>query len=213
MPTASHLSCGATRSNKAMAKVKGQPGVQNRIIYSRASYLYQAANYLSNCVGSSENASTPAGIPCKAGHSVHPQQNKQQESMEKLSRMVITDMRAVSLKAQIRQSPALKRTVCKFCDTLLVEGRSCSSTVENSSKGGRKPWADVLVIECKTCGNVKRFPVDAPRQKRKCLRSVESNSQESEKRESTDEVKDNARRACLVSNYTQAPTAIENKRP
>ncbi|KAG5923417.1 hypothetical protein E4U61_003486 [Claviceps capensis] len=169
-----------------MAKPKGQPGVQNRAIYSRASYLYQAATHLSNCVDSLENAasSTPSkpskpelgGVEQQQKQQQQQQQcSKQKKAVEKMSRLVISEMKAVSLKAQIRQSPALKRTVCKFCDTLLVEGRSCSSTIENLSKQGRKPWADVLVITCKTCGNVKRFPVDAPRQKRKSLRLAEAN--------------------------------------
>ncbi|KAG6001797.1 hypothetical protein E4U54_000987 [Claviceps lovelessii] len=177
-----------------MAKPKGQPGVQNRIIYSRASYLYQAATYLSNCVDRVENA--PSSTRPQASkpelsadqqqqkqqqrqhqhqhqHQQQHQHRKQQKALENMSRLAMADMKAVSLKAQIRQSPALKRTVCKFCDTLLVEGRSCSSTIENPSKGARKPWADVLVMKCKTCGNIKRFPVDAPRQKRKSLRAVE----------------------------------------
>lgn len=172
-----------------MAKSKGQPGVQNRIIYSRASYLYQAANYLSNCADSAENAPSSTEEPSKPQHSVQDQHGKQQKALENMSRIVMIDMRAVSLKAQIRQSPALKRTVCKFCDTLLVEGRSCSSMVENLSRGGRKPWADVLVIKCKTCGNVKRFPVDAPRQKRKSHRSVESNTRHGKQQKSVDETK------------------------
>ncbi|CCE33275.1 uncharacterized protein CPUR_07199 [Claviceps purpurea 20.1] len=169
-----------------MAKPKGQPGVQNRVIYSRASYLYQAATYLSNCADSLENAasSTPSksskpelgGVEQQQKQQQQQQQySKQKKAVERMSRLAISEMKAVSLKAQIRQSPALKRTVCKFCDTLLVEGRSCSSTIENLSKQGRKPWADVLVITCKTCGNVKRFPVDAPRQKRKSLRLAEAN--------------------------------------
>ncbi|KAG6205963.1 hypothetical protein E4U35_002119 [Claviceps purpurea] len=176
-----------------MAKPKGQPGVQNRVIYSRASYLYQAATYLSNCADSLENAasSTPSkpskpskpelgGVEQQQKQQQQQQQqqqqySKQKKAVERMSRLAISEMKAVSLKAQIRQSPALKRTVCKFCDTLLVEGRSCSSTIENLSKQGRKPWADVLIITCKTCGNVKRFPVDAPRQKRKSLRLAEAN--------------------------------------
>ncbi|KAG6061736.1 hypothetical protein E4U32_002838 [Claviceps aff. humidiphila group G2b] len=173
-----------------MAKPKGQPGIQNRAIYSRASYLYQAATYLSNCADSLENAAstTPSkpskpevgGVEQQQNQQQNQQQqqqqyNKQKKAVEKMSRLAISEMRAVSLKAQIRQSPALKRTVCKFCDTLLVEGRSCSSTIENLSKQGRKPWADVLVITCKTCENVKRIPVDAPRQKRKSLRLAEAN--------------------------------------
>ncbi|KAG5952613.1 hypothetical protein E4U57_005965 [Claviceps arundinis] len=169
-----------------MAKPKGQPGVQNRAIYSRVSYLYQAATYLSNCVDSLENAASSTtskpskpevgGVEQQQKQQQQQQQyNKQKKAVEKMSRLAISEMRAVSLKAQIRQSPALKRTICKFCDTLLVEGRSCSSTIENLSKQGRKPWADVLVITCKTCENVKRFPVDAPRQKRKSLRLAEAN--------------------------------------
>ncbi|KAG6005711.1 hypothetical protein E4U21_007727 [Claviceps maximensis] len=172
-----------------MAKAKGHPGVQNRIIYSRASYLYQAANYLSNCVDHVENAPPPA--PSKSSKpELSIQHRQRQRALENMSRIVMTDMKAVSLKAQIRQSPALKRTVCKFCDTLLVEGRSCSSTIENLSKGGCKPWADVLVMKCKTCGNVKRFPVDAPRQKRKNLRSAERSIPESRERDKTNEAKD-----------------------
>ncbi|KAG5992347.1 hypothetical protein E4U43_003808 [Claviceps pusilla] len=178
-----------------MAKPKGQPGVQNRIIYSRASYLYQAATYLSNCVDRVENA--PSSTRPQASkpelsadqqqqHQHQHQHRKQQKALENMSRLAMADMKAVSLKAQIRQSPALKRTVCKFCDTLLVEGRSCSSTIENPSKGARKPWADVLVMKCKTCGNVKRFPVDAPRQKRKSLRAVERNTREREELDRTD---------------------------
>lgn len=150
-----------------MAKSKVNPGVQNRVIYSRASYLYQAANYLTSCANAIRDA--PTASPTE--HSASANVNKQHKAIANMSRLAITDMRAVSLKAQIRQSSSLKRTICKFCDTLLVEGNTSRSFIENPSKGGRKPWADVLVIECKTCGNSKRYPVDAPRQKRMVLRS------------------------------------------
>ncbi|KAG5918432.1 hypothetical protein E4U42_006851 [Claviceps africana] len=180
-----------------MAKPKGQTGVQNRILYSRASYLYQAANYLSNCVTRVDEAPSSPPTSSKPELSVpnpqpqpQEQQRMQQKALNNMSRIAMAEMKAVSLKAQIRQSPALKRTVCKFCDTLLVEGRSCRSTIENPSKGGRKPWADVLVVKCKTCGNAKRFPVDAPRQKRKSLRSAERNTLQSREKERTDEVED-----------------------
>ena len=93
---------------------------------------------------------------------------------------MVSDLRAVSLKGQVRQSPAMKRSICKFCDTVLVEGRNCHSVIENESKGGRKPWADVLVIRCSTCGNSKRFPVSARRQKRKHLRQTSHTSETAE---------------------------------
>lgn len=105
-----------------------------------------------------------------------------------MSHRLLADFRSVSLKSQIRVSPAMKRSICKFCDTLLVEGQTCTSTVENTSKGGRKPWADVLVIKCHTCHHVKRFPVNAPRQQRRPLRTVTKEaSQQRAKQGATDE--------------------------
>ncbi|KHN98777.1 RNAse P Rpr2/Rpp21 subunit domain-containing protein [Metarhizium album ARSEF 1941] len=154
---------------KTKAKTKVAAGVQNRIIYSRASYLYQAAKYLTSCANAVQDGPSTADAPVRASTKT----DKQHKAIINVSRQAVADMRAVSLKAQIRQSPALKRTICKFCDTLLVEGQTSHSSIENPSRGGRKPWADVLVIACKTCGNSKRYPVDAPRQRRKALRSGE----------------------------------------
>jgi ribonuclease P protein subunit RPR2 len=87
---------------------------------------------------------------------------------------MLTDMRIVTQKILIRQSPDLKRTICKFCDTLQIEGQTSSSSIENTSRGGRKPWADVLAIRCGTCGHVKRFPVSVARQKRRPIRHEEA---------------------------------------
>ncbi|KAF4504166.1 hypothetical protein G6O67_008353 [Ophiocordyceps sinensis] len=168
-----------------MAKSKSNPGVQNRAIYSRASYLYQAASYLAcraNEAGADKEPShgkpegEPEGEPASEGASgersgAQEAREKQRKQLRNMSRHAMSEMRAVALKTQIRQSQALKRTICKFCDTLQLEAQTCRSTIENPSRGGLKPWADVLVIRCQTCGNAKRFPVSAPRQKRKALRS------------------------------------------
>ncbi|KAK0390941.1 hypothetical protein NLU13_0444 [Sarocladium strictum] len=145
-----------------MAKQKGPNSVQNRHIYTRASYLYQAAQYLS----SQQTQASTSDTSSNAGQSQNAPQN--------LSRQMLTDMRIVTQKILIRQSPDLKRTVCKFCDTLQIEGQTSSSIVENTSKGGRKPWADVLAIRCCTCGHVKRFPICAKRQQRRPLRKQEN---------------------------------------
>ncbi|KAI1408069.1 Rpr2-domain-containing protein [Hypoxylon sp. FL1857] len=158
-----------------MGKSKGPGTVPNRPIYSRISYLYQAAAYLathpdsegSNTVtqtikGSGEETTKEsAQTPCT------------RYSKHALSRRLITDLRSSSLKSQIRLSPAMKHTICKFCDSLLIEGETSSSVIENKSKHGKKPWADVLVVKCHACGGVKRFPVQAPRQKRRPLREKE----------------------------------------
>lgn len=42
---------------------------------------------------------------------------------------------------------------------MLVPGVSCEHRIENLSKGGRKAWADVLIVRCWGCGCLKRFPV------------------------------------------------------
>ena len=147
-----------------MGKSKGNTSVPNRHIYSRASYLHQAAvllNYQGLTHSASANASqlpkTHKSQPCAA-------------AAQKISHCLVKDMRAVCLKAQIRQSPATKRTVCKYCDTLLIEGQNCHTVVENASKEQAKPWVDVLVIQCETCGNKKRYPISLPKQQRKAQR-------------------------------------------
>ncbi|KAL6896304.1 RNAse P Rpr2/Rpp21/SNM1 subunit domain-containing protein [Trichoderma evansii] len=170
-----------------MVKQKGNAGIQNRHIYSRASYLYQAASYLANCAHQIKNTTKTednqndtrkdelSGAADGDGF-IH--SNQERKAIINLSHQVISDMRSVSLKAQIRQSPKIKQTVCKYCDAVQIEGKTCHSTVENLSKGGRKPWADVLVTRCDTCGNVKRYPISAPRQKRKSLRAPKTPKRE-----------------------------------
>ncbi|KZL86371.1 rnase p rpr2 rpp21 snm1 subunit domain-containing protein [Colletotrichum incanum] len=150
-----------------MAKPKSE-SLPNRHAYTRVSYLHQAASYLAT-VQSPNSDST--SISSQAHDSPYAANHENQSTTNvTVARRFVSDIRAVSLKAQIRPSPSLKQMMCKYCDSLLVEGKTCSTTVENASKGGKKPWADVMVTKCKTCGNVKRFPVSAPRQKRRPFR-------------------------------------------
>ncbi|KAH6607399.1 rnase p rpr2 rpp21 subunit domain-containing [Trichoderma cornu-damae] len=156
-----------------MAKSKGNAGIQNRHLYTRASYLYQAASYLAHCAQQTKNEARPeesrqgedgASSPIRRNASpsgmarddgfAHSRQER--KAMMSLSRQAVSDMRLVSLKGQIRQSPSIKRTMCKYCDAVLIEGKTCRSVVENLSRGGRKPWADILATLCNTCGHVKR---------------------------------------------------------
>lgn len=170
-----------------MVKQKGNPGIQNRHIYSRASYLYQAASYLANCAHqtkkttkteNNQNETIKDKLPSAADDHGFAHSNQERKAIINLSRQVVSDMRSVSLKAQVRQSPGIKQTICKYCDAVQIESKTCHSTVENLSKGGRKPWADILVTRCDTCGNVKRYPISAPRQKRKSLRAPKTPKRE-----------------------------------
>ncbi|CAH0017780.1 unnamed protein product [Clonostachys rhizophaga] len=150
-----------------MAKAKGPAGVSNRHIYSRVSYLHQAAHYLA--LSTTQNTAT-AGNSQGARDKSAATPNQTPNAEMNLSRQYLSNMRSVSLKAVIRQSRNMKQEVCKFCDTLQIEGETCHSSVENRSKGGRKPWADILVVRCVSCGHARRYPVSAPKQIRKSLR-------------------------------------------
>ncbi|KAM7221020.1 RNAse P Rpr2/Rpp21/SNM1 subunit domain containing protein [Rhypophila decipiens] len=165
---------------KGKGKEKGNGGVQHRAIYSRVSFLQQAAVLLSTATEreiASEQPSvaedtqrataTAAAILTAPSETVNPNLT---HPLQGLGRQLVTDLRSVSLKTRIRLSPAVKQTICKYCDSVLIEGETCTSTGENRSKGGRKPWADVLVRKCHGCGRERRYPVNAPRPKRKTER-------------------------------------------
>ncbi|KAI1505005.1 Rpr2-domain-containing protein [Biscogniauxia marginata] len=176
---------------RGMAKTKTPGGsVPNRPLYSRISFLYQAATYLGS--HDKQYSSTPTTQP--AGNVTATSEEKQHSltnrARQSLSRRFLSDLRSTSLKSQIRLSPAMKHTICKFCDNLLIDGETSNVTVENSSKGGKKPWADVLVVNCTTCGWVKRYPVQATRQKRRPARQQKANEAVNQKKQGAVELQE-----------------------
>lgn len=169
-----------------MAKVKAPKGanIPNKAIYSRVSYLYQAAAYLAT---QSEQPATSGGqkieesvaiqalgpnfaIQVPTSDTVHVPSSLSQY----IPRQLLSDLRAVSLKTQIRLSPAIKHSICKCCNSFLVDGSTCTQEIENRSKNGKKPWADVLIRKCKNCGYERRFPVAHDRQTRRISRAFKS---------------------------------------
>ena len=114
-------------------------GVPNKHLHARTTFLYQAATYLTLRAGE------------RSG----------------LALQLASDLHAVSRKGQVRLSPELKRSVCKTCYAVLIPSRTATQTLENESKQGKKPWADVLVLACTLCGTKKRFPVGSKRPKKK----------------------------------------------
>jgi ribonuclease P protein subunit RPR2 len=145
---------------------KGAGGITNKALHSRVSFLYQAAAYLGT--QTLENSNNAACTDTHEDDIRSPSQTLSQT----LSRRCISDLRSVTLKTQIRLSPSIKNSICKRCDVLLLDGSTCASEIENKSKGGRKPWADVLVRRCKSCGYERRFPYGAKRQARRPFRQL-----------------------------------------
>jgi ribonuclease P protein subunit RPR2 len=149
-----------------MAKAKTSKGagsVPNKALHSRVSYLYQAAASLATQQQHSRVITTQNGQSTET--TVNDPQTE--SPLKPASRRLVSDLRSVSLKVQMRMSPAMKHSICKNCDTMLIDGSTCTNEVENKSKGGKKQWADVLVRKCNTCGFEKRFPIGAERQKRR----------------------------------------------
>ena len=137
-------------------------GIPNKHIHQRASFLYQAAAYLDKASQSS------AYLEHGSSESTH--KTKPSKLGSGTSRLMISHMKGVTLKSTLRLSTSIKHATCKRCENVLNEGTTLKTYVENKSREGKKPWADVLVHECTQCGFIRRFPVGAKRQARRQTR-------------------------------------------
>jgi ribonuclease P protein subunit RPR2 len=186
-----------------MAKEKAKKGVPNKHLHARIAYLDQAVKYLSSQSLNPSHDETqkpdmeelhnrqqpvermttisPGTLAIDAAHSAanmkpspgHPSTSTFNPPRSGLPLQLNAHLRSVAQKAQIRLSQDLKHAICKTCCSPLIEGETCLRSIDNLSKGGRKPWADVLVLKCCACGACKRFPIGAKKQKRKSLREAE----------------------------------------
>lgn len=155
-------------------KAQKDAKVLHKHIHSRISYLYQAANYLAK-VSESTLAVQQSGDNTEVKkYNVQQDAAKPFIETSALTRHLNSHLRAVSLRSQIRLAPAFKNSICKRCDTLLIPESTSTNRVENKSCGGKKPWADVLVVACKACGHAKRYPVGAKRQRSRTARANET---------------------------------------
>lgn len=178
--------------------------ISQKHLRARISYLYQAATYMQNIVDGKTSLlfqSASEDIPSKANHrgllqpstlrseeishSTPPVQisgelkNQQKDKTVTpkglgQTRQFINHLRGVSLKGQIRLASTVKHSLCKRCDSLLVLGSTSTNDIENKSRGGEKPWADVLVVTCNACGSKKRFPIGVKRQPQRTVRGKPS---------------------------------------
>ncbi|KAE8374890.1 RNAse P Rpr2/Rpp21/SNM1 subunit domain-containing protein [Aspergillus bertholletiae] len=176
-----------------MAKAKGKKGSSGGAqshTRARLDYLYNAAIYLQSAGVASQQSSsrlvqnvtsqdgevvsTPGRVvPHLLSHNTTAGQqptsadvSTNTKRLPQLSRTFISQMRGVSLKTQLRLPVKTKRSFCKRCDTLLSPGISCIQEIRNESRDRKKPWADIRVIRCATCGTEKRFPQTEKRAKK-----------------------------------------------
>lgn len=165
----------------------------------RVAYLYHASTYLagSKLSGRSDDQEDsldpfrlyhkqqdPEGATESMDSLVEPAEKAAQDSPRSSSaptepsiRLMLSHLKGISRKARkgnTRIPAGMKRSICKRCDLLLIDGHNSSRRLENKSREGKKAWANVLVVACDSCGTAKRFPVGAKRQPRKKVRSNKS---------------------------------------
>ncbi|EEA22687.1 conserved hypothetical protein [Talaromyces marneffei ATCC 18224] len=160
---------------KAKKGDKGAPGGAHSHIRARMAYLHRAAIYLQTHPKSETNTPTQNPDDIKHGDREKDSEARQAKSniQATMPRQYITQMRSIALKTQQRLSQETKRGFCKRCDLLLVPGETSTEEIQNESKGCRKPWADVLVVRCKACETVKRFPQNQKRSVKLAVRGKE----------------------------------------
>ena len=154
-------------------KIKGSKGPPNKHLAARTAFLHNAAVMLASQVvplqkaeaDDSELEQDVAGKNTVATLSPQPTSG--------LPFLFTAQLKQVALKSQVRLHTDVKRTICKACNAILVENQSCRNFVENLSRGGKKDWANVLVIQCLACGRKNRIPTGAKRQQRKSKRVVD----------------------------------------
>ncbi|KTW32048.1 uncharacterized protein T551_00730 [Pneumocystis jirovecii RU7] len=125
--------------------IKEKTSKESRIIpqqelYSRFSFLYQAANIY-------------------ATHSILNQDKYiNSHSEQALSKFYINTAKKIARKAVLKINPSIKRTLCRRCDTILLPGITSSIKIENFSKKNKNK-ADISVITCNFCNTQKKYPV------------------------------------------------------
>lgn len=157
---------------KAKKGDKGAAGGAHSHIRARMTYLHKAAIYLQ----SHPKAETNTATQNTANKTLDDNQSesKARSSLQAtIPRQYITQMRSIAQKTQQRLSQETKRGFCKRCDLLLIPGETCTEEIQNESKGRRKPWADVLLVCCKACETVKRFPQNQKRSAKLAVRRKE----------------------------------------
>lgn len=154
-----------------MVKEKGkksEPGGSQRHIRARISFLHKAANLLQQHAYIKQKDCQEDGDNQNATSQSYP-------LISSLPRQYVSQMRGISLKSQQRLPIEVKRSICKRCDLILIQGTTCEGEIRNESRGQKKPWADVRVVRCRACGVEKRFPMCQKRSQKLAVRHRQHN--------------------------------------
>ncbi|KII92605.1 hypothetical protein PLICRDRAFT_172677 [Plicaturopsis crispa FD-325 SS-3] len=130
-------------------------GVANRDIIQRLNFLYQASTYLNHISAPPPPPphQNPDGQDDTQRESPGNKRRRKTVSASDLSRAYVKTMKVVGQKAIVRMDPAVKRTLCKGCNTVLVPGSTANVRVRSSSSHGH-----IVVYTCLSCTTTRRLP-------------------------------------------------------
>ncbi|KAI9067275.1 Rpr2-domain-containing protein [Trametes sanguinea] len=147
------------KKNKDQESAANLSSVANRDVIQRINFLYQASTYLSSISQTLPHKSV--GDESKP-HTVKRKSRSQRKrkpvvrhprDIAELSRSYVGTMRIVGQKTMVRMDPALKRTLCKGCDTVLLPGSTTSVRVHPLPSHG-----EAVYYTCLTCDTTRRIP-------------------------------------------------------
>ncbi|GJN91101.1 hypothetical protein Rhopal_004118-T1 [Rhodotorula paludigena] len=100
-----------------------------------------------------DEAGAKAQTPQKPAKQRRKTTEGQEASLQPLARHLAAELSEVSQKATIRMDPAVKRSVCKGCKTVLVAGLTSSVRIKPSGS-----HAHVMMHRCLSCRTQRRLP-------------------------------------------------------
>ncbi|CAH7688775.1 RNAse P Rpr2/Rpp21/SNM1 subunit domain-containing protein [Phakopsora pachyrhizi] len=126
--------------------------VQNRDVFQRMNFMYQASHLLSSFKkgiekdeGSVGNHRDSCGL--KRREDCSQKTCLKGLKMVELSRSMSKSIRIVAKKSVLRLDPSIKRTICRSCDLILIPGRTSSTRLIRSG-----PDLFKLKVTCLGCG-------------------------------------------------------------
>ncbi|KAF8310059.1 RNAse P Rpr2/Rpp21/SNM1 subunit domain-containing protein [Cantharellus anzutake] len=149
--------------------------IPNKELIQRMSFLYQSTVYL----GALSNA-TPPTSPSK------------RRSFSNLARNQASILRSIGAKAQIRMDPAVKRSMCKSCNSILIPGSTCSTRIKSSPIHGNRRTTTCL--NCHTSRSIPSPP--EPRDGKETASSLIGHSEMLKEPIVTDAVSDDELERC-----------------
>ncbi|KAI9025696.1 RNAse P Rpr2/Rpp21/SNM1 subunit domain-containing protein [Hyaloraphidium curvatum] len=120
--------------------------VQHKEAFMRMNHLYQAAVLMTGMARAAAAPGADAASDPKPAEKA--KEAAQDQSMVNLGSYYAHLMRTVGKKLVIRADPSVKRTICKYCDAVLLPG--IGADVRTKSKPNKR-----TSIRCRRCGRAR----------------------------------------------------------